>query len=362
LAKATQHMSLYERARRWWNGYVTVETAAADVPDIGPRGPVDHVIILDGTLSTLAAGQEGNAGLLYHLLTQNGTRHRHVLQNVYYEPGQQWESWRKGIHLIEGRGVNPQILRAYGWLASHYREGDRIFLFGYSRGAYAVRALAGMLGRVGLLKHSYATQSAVNLAFRHYMRGGTRAAAREFARLYCHADARIRMVGVWDTVKALGLRVPILWRFVSKVHDFPDKYLSVAVDAGFQALAADETRAAFAPELWDSRPAGSARIEQVWFAGAHGDIGGNIGRFPECRPLANIPLTWMLERAEDMGLSLPENWRAQFPCDVNAPMVGTWRGFGLWFISRKRRKIGRDPSESVHPTLTQRRPAMWWEF
>jgi len=266
------------------------------------------------------------------------------------------------MHIIEGRGVNPQILRAYGWLASHYREGDRIFLFGYSRGAYAVRALAGMLGRVGLLKHSHATQSAVNLAFRHYTRGGTSPAAREFARLYCHPAARIRMVGVWDTVKALGLRVPILWRFVSKVHDFPDKYLSEAVDAGFHALAADETRAAFTHELWDSRPNSTAQVQQVWFAGAHGDIGGHIGRYPECRRLANIPLTWMLERAEDMGLHLPENWRAQFPCDVNAPMVGTWRGFGLWFIGRKRRKIGRDPSEAVHPSLTQRRPPMWWEF
>jgi uncharacterized protein (DUF2235 family) len=355
-------MSLVERARRWWNGYVTVETAAADVPASGPRGAVDHVIILDGTLSTLEAGQEGNAGLLYHLLTQNGTRHRHALHNVYYEPGQQWESWRKGMHIIEGRGVNPQILRAYGWLASHYREGDRIFLFGYSRGAYAVRALAGMLGRVGLLKHSHTTQSAVNLAFRHYTRGGTSPAAREFVRLYCHPAARIRMVGVWDTVKALGLRVPILWRLVSKVHDFPDKYLPDVADAGFHALAADETRAAFTPELWDSRPNSAARVQQVWFAGAHGDIGGHIGRYPECRTLANIPLTWMLERAEDMGLHLPENWRAQFPCDVNAPMVGTWRGFGLWFMARKRRKIGRDPSEAVHPSLTQRRPHMWWEF
>jgi hypothetical protein len=92
------------------------------------------------------------------------------------------------------------------------------------------------------------------------------------------------------------------------------------------------------------------------------DIGGNIGRYPECRTLANVPLTWMLERAEDMGLNLPENWRAQFPCDVNAPMVGTWRGFGLWFISRARRKIGRDASEAMHPSISQRRPHMWWEF
>jgi len=352
-------MSIIERARRWWQGYVTVETAAADAPQGGRRGPSDHVIILDGTLSTLEPGQESNAGLLYHLLTQGGARHGY---NVYYEPGQQWEGWRNGLHLIEGRGINPQILRAYGWLASHYLEGDRIFLFGYSRGAYAVRALAGVIDRVGLLRRGEATQSAVNLAFRHYMQGGTSPAARDFARLYCHAQARVRMIGVWDTVKAIGLRLPFLWRFTSKRHDFRDHHLGACVDAGYQALALHETRAAFRPELWDSRAGAAARIVQMWFAGAHGDVGGNIGRYGECRPLANIPLTWMLERAEDMGLALPMGWRARFACDVNAPMVGTWRGFGLWFISRARRPVLRDPSEQVHPSLAQRRAHFWWEF
>lgn len=352
-------MSVIERAKRWWSGYVTVQTSTADVAVAAPRGRADHIIILDGTLSTLAKGQEGNAGLLYHLLASGGAAFRH---NVYYEPGQQWEGWRHGIKLIEGRGINPQILRAYGWLASHYMPGDRIFLFGFSRGAYAVRALAGLIGRVGLLKREEATQRAVNLAFRHYMRGGTHPAARDFHRLFCHPEARIRMVGVWDTVKALGIRVPILWRFVSKQYDFRDHYLGAHVDAGFHALALHETRAAFRPELWASRADTDQVLQQVWFAGAHADIGGNIGRFHHCRPLANIPLVWMLERAEDMGLVLPPDWRARYVCDVNAPMVGTWRGFGLWFVARQRRQPLRDLSESMHPSLALRRKHHWWEF
>ncbi len=352
-------MSVIERAKRWWNGYVTVETSAADIPLGAQRGQADHIIILDGTLSTLEPGQEGNAGLLYKLLTSGEARFRH---NVYYEPGQQWEGWRNGIKLIEGRGINPQILRAYGWLASHYHPGDRIFLFGFSRGAYAVRALAGMVGRVGLLRREEATQRAVNLAFRHYMRGAVHPAARDFHRLYCHDQTRIRMVGVWDTVKALGIHVPILWRFVSKPFEFRDHYLGRHVDAGFHALALHETRAAFRPELWASRDDDDQILQQVWFAGAHGDIGGNIGRFQQCRPLANIPLVWMIERAQDMGLLLPPDWRQAMICDVNAPMVGTWRGFGLWFISRRRRDTLRERSESLHPSLAQRRAHHWWEF
>jgi uncharacterized protein (DUF2235 family) len=353
-------MSLIGRAKRWWQGYVKVQTTPIDAPKLGTvRGVVDHVIILDGTMSTLAKGAQSNAGLLYHLLTDGGARHH---RDVYYEPGQQWEGWRHGMKIVMGQGVNPQILRAYGWLCSHYVEGDRIFLFGYSRGAYGVRALAGLIDRVGLVRREHATQSQINLAFRHYQQGGAHPAAREFAALFCHSAPKIAMLGVWDTVKALGIRLPILWRFTPKRLDFRDHHLGPCVQAGYQALALHETRSAFAPEMWDSRPAQSEFIQQMWFAGAHADVGGHVGALTQCRPLTNIPLVWMLENAEARGLDLPSDWRARFVCDVNAPMVGTWRGFGLWFIARRRRIIGRDPSESIHPSALARRPHHWWEF
>ena len=102
------------------------------------RGPVTHVIILDGTMSTLNEGEETNAGLTYRLLAERGGPDL----SLYYEAGLQWRSWRNSWDVIVGRGINRQIRRAYGYLASRYRPGDRIFLFGYSRGAYAVRSLA----------------------------------------------------------------------------------------------------------------------------------------------------------------------------------------------------------------------------
>jgi uncharacterized protein (DUF2235 family) len=360
-------MKLIDKVKSWWRGKITVQTMPADAPPRGlgaVRGAVDHVIILDGTMSTLAQGRQSNAGLLYHLLTDGGAR---AQRDVYYEQGQQWEGLRHGMKIVMGQGVNPQILRAYGWLCSHYRAGDRIYLFGYSRGAYGVRALAGLLGRVGLLQHSYATQGNVNLAFRHYQQGGTSNAARDFARLYCHSQVRVQMLGVWDTVKAIGLRAPPLWRFAAKKHDFRDHHLGDTVIAGFHALAMDETRRAFAPEMWDSRPSPDSAahpqiLQQMWFAGAHADIGGHVGRADASRPLSNIPLVWMLDHAQRMGLDLPPDWRARYPCDVNAPMVGTWRGFGLFFIDRRRRIIGRDPSEQIHPSALARRPRYWWEF
>jgi uncharacterized protein (DUF2235 family) len=269
------------------------------------------------------------------------------------------------MNIVEGRGINTQIRRAYGWLASHYQPGDRIFLFGYSRGGYAVRSLAGVIDRLGLLRREQATERGVKLAFRHYKRGASSTAAQDFARSFCHAAAPIQMVGVWDTVKALGSGLPILWMIPNQRHAFHDHRLGASILHGFHALARDETRVVFEPVLWDTPqaeltgPSGEPRVQQVWFSGAHGDIGGNIGRFAQCRPLANIPLIWMLERAESVGLALPPGWQDLYPCDANAPMVGTLRGFGLWFILRRKRQIGAYMSEHIHDSVAQRRPRMW---
>jgi uncharacterized protein (DUF2235 family) len=317
---------------------------------------VDHVVILDGTLSSLAAGQEGNPGLLFHLLREMGHR---ANRRIYYEPGMQWEGWLRGLALMEGRGVAPQIQRAYGWLASGYREGDRIFLFGYSRGAYAVRSLAGVIDRVGLLKRDHATERAVQLAWRHYERGPDRPTAQAFARRFCHLEAPIEMVGVWDTVKALGLRLPFFWMLAPDRHAFHNHHLGSSIRHGYHALALNETRAAFAPVLWDCPPGWEGNVEQVWFKGAHGDIGGQIGDLAAARPLANLPLVWMLERAEALGLMLPEGWRARFPCDAEAPMVGTWRSWGKAFLLRRKRVVGRDRSERLHPSAAKAAAGRW---
>ena len=329
----------------------------APAPEPGRvRGVVDHVVILDGTLSSLEPGKEGNAGLLFLLLKEMG---HHANRRLYYEPGMQWEGWLRGMAIIEGRGVAPQIRRAYGWLASGYREGDRIFLFGYSRGAFAVRSLAGVIDRVGLLRREHATERAVRLAWRHYERGADSPAARAFVRRFCLPSVPIEMVGVWDTVKALGMRLPMLWMFAPDRQAFHSHQLGPSVRHGYHALALNETRVAFAPVLWDCPPGWEGNVEQVWFRGAHGDIGGQIGDFSAARPLANIPLVWMLDRAEALGLALPQGWRERFPCDPSAPMVGTWRSWGKAFLLRRKRVVGRDRSERLHPTALAAAGGRW---
>ncbi len=321
------------------------------------RGVVDHVIILDGTFASLKDGNLTNAGIILRLLREGG---RTVHRNVYYEPGLQWEGWRHGWSIIQGRGIDSQIRRAYGWLASHYREGDRIYLLGYSRGAYAVRSLGGVIDRVGLLKRDHATERGVTLVYRHYQNDPDTTGSRAFAHRFCHNEAPIQMVGVFDTVKSLGLRVPLLWLLMKDKTSFHNHHLGSSIRHGYHALALDETRNAFAPVLWDCPPGWEASVEQVWFRGAHGDIGGQIGDYAEARPLANIPLVWMLEKAEAEGLELPHGWRERFPCDVNAPMVGTMRSWGKWFLLRHRRKVGSDPSERLHASVAGIAPRRGW--
>ena len=208
-----------------------------------------------------------------------------------------------------------------------------------------------MIDRLGLLTRENATERNVRLAYRHYRRDPDRPSARAFARRFCHADTGIEMVGVWDTVKALGLRLPLLWMLTEGRNAFHDHRLGRMVKHGFQALALDETRSVFAPVLWECPPDWKGNVEQMWFRGAHADVGGHIGHMSWARPLSNIPLVWMLDRASASGLALPEGWQARFPCNPDAPAIGTWRGFGAMFLLRRRRVVGHDRSEHFHSSV-----------
>ncbi|SLN28497.1 hypothetical protein ROA7023_00974 [Roseisalinus antarcticus] len=306
-------------------------------------------------MSSLQPGHETNAGITFQLLREVGIS---ANLTVYYEAGLQWRDWSQTVDVVAGRGINRQIKRAYGVLASRYRPGDRIVLVGFSRGAYAVRSLAGVIDLVGLVRANDATVRVIRQAYRHYRSGARGPVSEAFRRRYCLDGVEIEAVAIWDTVKSLGLRLPGLVRRAEVKHSFHNHALGPSVRQGFHALALDETRDAYKPVMWQ-RPAGwSGVMEQVWFRGAHGDVGGQLGDDLFARPLANIPLVWMLERLEACGVPLPDGWKDRFPCDVDAPSVGTWRGWSKIMISRHRRIVGRCPSERLHETVTDLGPAI----
>ncbi|WP_439139063.1 DUF2235 domain-containing protein [Roseicyclus sp.] len=308
-----------------------------------------HVVLLDGTMSRLTRGEETNIGLTFRLLRDlsQGTD-----LSVYYEPGIQWRSWRRTHEVLAGIGLNRQIKRAYLFLARGYRPGDKIFLMGYSRGAYAVRSLAGMIDRLGLLLPERIDRAALERLYTLYREAPGSEDAQRLKQRLCHPETPIDFLGAYDTVRALGLGVPGLWQIVPAPHPFHNNALGPNVRAARHALALEETRDAFRPMIWKTTPeqAESGQVQQLWFRGSHGDVGGHLGGLGWARPLANIPLVWMLAEAEGAGLPLPVLWRQHYITDADAQGIGMNRGVGVLFLRRTPRPVGQDRSEALHPS------------
>lgn len=341
-------MLLTKRISLWMTGALR---RRRQTPRSEAREAQTHVVILDGTMSSLDDGHETNAGRTYKLLCEAAPD-----LSLYYEAGVQWRGLRSAPNVMMGRGINRQIRRAYGFLATRYRPGDKIYLLGYSRGAFAVRSLAGVIDQVGLLRAEHSDPQTIRKIYHMYQCGQQEQDKYDtnFIERHCHENAPIEMVGVWDTVKALGIVFPLLWRWSAPKHDFHNHTLGRSIRHGFHALACEETRNAYAPVLWQCPDDWEGRIEQVWFPGSHADVGGQLGGFEQARPLANIPLVWMLERMESCGLPLPEGWRDRLSQNPNAPSVGSWRGFGKLFLMRKKRAISRGKCERLHHSVYSR--------
>ncbi len=333
------------RKRNWtfWRGFRN--TPPPRLP--AARPPCVHVVLMDGTMSSLRHGFETNIGLTYRLLSELGPKANVTL---YYEPGIQWRGMKRATEVIAGIGINRQIKRAYLFLARNYHPGDKIMLMGYSRGAFAVRSLAGLIDKLGLLRPAQVNEDTLERLYCLYQEAPDSPAARAFRAARCHEKTPIELVGVYDTVRALGLRWPIVWRFAPEAQAFHTHELGPSILHGRHALAMDETRGVYAPVLWSVTDETQSDVVQMWFRGTHGDVGGQLGDWTAARPLSNIPLVWMLSEAERCGLPLPQHWRGRYLTDADAHSVGTMRGWGLMFWKRHRRFVGRDRSEQVHPT------------
>ncbi|MEM8792928.1 MAG: DUF2235 domain-containing protein [Pseudomonadota bacterium] len=309
------------------------------------------VYISDGTLSSIRQGEETNAGQLYRLMEEMGQRPSQLFD---YDRGIQGRGWRKWVNAASGWGINRSILRGYAFLSTRWRPDAAIYLFGYSRGAYAVRSLAGMVGRMGLLRENHRGERKIRQAFELY-EGGEPADIDAFAEEHCLLDIPIRMVGCWDTVRALGLPYPILTYLAPMATEFHDHQLGAHIEHGYHALAIDEDRRAFEPILWEKSPDWDGRLEQAWFPGAHGDIGGDMRSLPDSRQLSNLSLNWMLDRAVEHGLLLPDDWSQRFPEDAGGPMQGCRRGVARAFLFRRPRQPYGGDGTVLHLSISDRR-------
>jgi uncharacterized protein (DUF2235 family) len=203
-----------------------------------------------------------------------------------------------------GTGLFQKIKDGYTKIAQVYEDGDEVFLFGFSRGAYTARSLGGMIAACGLPSKNFDDQL-VDKAFQAYRDRSKRAAIlASLSSQYAMSDAQITMVGVWDTVGALG--IPAIFGGVDPaIYGFLDTSLSPKVLNAFQALAIDERRKEFPPTLWTSNAAPGQTVQQVWFCGVHGDVGGgyDVGSDASTTQLSDITLSWMINNALSLGVA-----------------------------------------------------------
>lgn len=265
-----------------------------------------------------------------------------------------------------GHGLEDNIHQAYRFLVANYEPGDELFLFGFSRGAFTARSLGGMLRKCGIL-----TRQAVGRyreAVTLYQSGlhPDQADARRFrdAHSVCGDDKLIiRFLGVWDTVGSLGIPLRGLRLLTRRKYQFHDTELSGAVRHGCHALAIDEHRRPFDPALWAAKPKEHQTVEQVWFCGAHSDVGGGYPTFD----LSDITLEWMIDRAQSAGLVFDPAVLEAHPLrpDPRGALHNSKKGV-YRFSRRFVRPVGiadtpdgrsagtSDPTQSIHPSVHAR--------
>lgn len=270
------------------------------------------VVLLDGTWSD-ANTRTNIAQIDARVPRRVGGDEQHVryLEGVGTGP---FDRLRGGIL---GAGLDDDIQEGYAFVAGHHRsDEDRIHLVGYSRGAFAARSLAGMIAKCGLLAASDLPAEKVFARYRdtktpglREMRAGEKPPRSAEDRLVLARSrlVRIRFIGVFDTVGALGIPGGIGRVVNRRRYQFHDTRLSGLVDVACHAVAIDEHRRTFTPTLWTSvpipDPVHPTRVEQRWFVGAHGNVGGGGTRNPAARnPLSLLAREWIVERAVGAGL------------------------------------------------------------
>ena len=250
---------------------------------------------------------------------------RDKTQTAFYDPGVGTFSIlgrtlaRKAgmaLGLAFGAGVQHNIEDAYRFLMDHFEDADKVFLFGFSRGAFTARALAGMLYKCGLLEPG--NENLIPYASEIYNKRDNEEIAQGFKQTFSR-ECKPHLIGVWDTVAAMG------WVWGRK---FFDAKLNPDVAFGYQVAAVDEKRPPFAISLWEeSQKVSNQVIEQVWFPGFHSDVGGS---HPD-PGISDLTLEWMLRKAQNQGLRLRPGVLEQLspnPAGATKPSHGGL--FRLW--------------------------------
>lgn len=315
------------------------------------------VVCSDGTWNSADQRHPTNVLKLY-LATKDVAPGEQV---VFYDEGvgvrgSRWERLTGGAF---GAGLTKNIEDGYRFLIQRYEPGDEIFLFGFSRGAYTVRSLAGLLHCSGLLRPDYEGQfdRAMEL-YRSKQVKPKDEKARRFREMFGYgAEPSIKFVGVWDTVGALGIPGTALSWLRRRRHHFHDVELSGSIENAAHALAIDERRKSFEPAVMEKSKNFDGELHQSWFAGVHSDVGGGYGD----DGLSDVTLEWMVERARDCGLAV-DGALLELNADARGELHDSREGFPWSYLPGRSRNIQPRPpqvDESVDERIAD--PALGYD-
>ena len=314
------------------------------------------VLCSDGTGNKAIKDRGSNVFKLYEAVERHGS----TQQLVFYDDGVGTDDIKllKILGGAFGFGMSRNVRELYCNLARSYSPGDKIYLFGFSRGAYTARTLAGFISRCGVLDISTCTTDkdvmrkvkGAYKAYRHdyntlvtrvwrymfswltrYRFGFTR--IDEFTQ-YTHENGNtpIQFIGVWDTVSAVGFPVMGVSNMIDKFiykYKFPTTTLHKNVRQACHAVSIDDKRKTFHPELWDESNETGSRIQQVWFAGVHANVGGGYQK----HGMSLVAMDWMMKKSQAMGLVFNQNDAAFFQqhADVNDKLYNSRSGIGAYY-------------------------------
>jgi uncharacterized protein (DUF2235 family) len=342
----------------------------------------------DGTGNSAAKLNKTNVWRLYQALdlAWPGPDAAGDRQIALYDNGVGTSSFRPLALLggVFGYGLERNVLDLYKFLCRNYEPGDRIYAFGFSRGAFTIRVLIGFVLKIGLVP--YQTEQLLDKhaqdAYRGYRRGfnartlaGWMRGARDGAVTLLRklrgvpppgervAVPEVSFVGVWDTVAAYGMPIAEMTRAVDRwiwPLSMPNYKLSAKVQNARHALALDDERDTFHPLLWDEvaeaamvkeKAVAAGRLKQLWFAGMHSDVGGG---YPD-DGLSYVSLDWMVTEAAACGLRFKPSSLQEIAEQKNAlaPIHDSRHGLGTYYRYQPRRLVARMPNPPVETLLSQ---------
>jgi uncharacterized protein (DUF2235 family) len=288
--------------------------------------------------------------------------HGTVPQIVYYDEGVgSGNSLDRLSGGAFGRGLEENIYEAFRFLVANYEPGDELYVFGFSRGAFTARSIVGMIRKCGILSRKSMRHYCDALSLYRDDHHPDSDGPKKFRHDHCvcgNENINVKFIGVWDTVGSLGIPLRGLRSLTRKKYQFHDTELSSVVEYAYHALAIDERRAPFEPTLWHYEPKPGQTVEQVWFCGAHSDVGGG---YPTTG-LSDLALQWMIEKAQGTGLEFDDTATNSYPLSPNAlgelhnSKSGLYRAtIGIDRpIGRSSDNTKPDPTQSLHSSVLTR--------